>query len=55
VKAPGVTFFQYAFLEYTTNWIMPVFGFENLPGHSWRAFGTYEMVLNLGVSFPVGK
>jgi hypothetical protein len=51
-----VTFFQYVFLEYGNK--LDYARYTNLKiyqGTDKQAFGTYEMILNLGVSVPVGK
>ena len=50
------TFFHYAYLEYSNK--LDYARYTNLKiyqGTAKQAFGTYEMVLSLGVSFPVGK
>jgi hypothetical protein len=50
------TFFDYVFLEYTNK--LDYARYTNLKiyqGTTKQAFGTYEMILNLGVIFPVGK
>jgi len=50
------TFFQYAFLEYTNKLDYARYsGLKIYQGTAKQAFGTYEMILNLGVTFPVGK
>ena len=49
------TFFEYVFLEYTNK--IDYARYSNLKiyeGTAKHAFGTYEMMLNLGVTFPVG-
>jgi hypothetical protein len=51
-----VTFFQYVFLEYGNK--LDYARYTNLKiyqGTDKQAFGTYEMILNLGISLPVGK
>jgi hypothetical protein len=51
-----VTFFQYVYLEYANK--LDYARYTNLKiyqGTDKQAFGTYEMILNLGVSVPVGK
>lgn len=51
-----VTFFQYVYIEYANK--LDYARYTNLKiyqGTDKQAFGTYEMILNLGVSFPVGK
>jgi hypothetical protein len=50
------TFFHYVFIEYTNK--LDYARYTNLKiyqGTAKQAFGTYEMILNLGVTFPVGK
>jgi hypothetical protein len=50
------TFFKYVFLEYTNKLDYARYsGLKVYKGTAKQAFGTYEMVLNLGLSFPVGK
>jgi hypothetical protein len=56
--AVRATFFNYVFLEYTNK--LDYARYSNLKidksnGTAKQAFGTYEMILNLGVTFPVGK
>ena len=54
--AVRVTFFKYVYLEYTNK--LDYARYSNLKvyeGTARHAFGTYEMMLNLGVTFPVGK
>jgi len=49
------TFFNYVYLEYCNK--LDYARYSNLKvyeGTAKHAFGTYEMILNLGVSFPVG-
>lgn len=49
------TFFNYVFLEYASK--LDYARYSNLKvyqGKAKHAFGTYEMILNLGVTFPVG-
>jgi hypothetical protein len=51
-----VTFFQYVFVEYGNK--IDYARYTNLKiydGTDKQAFGTYEMILSLGVVFPVGK
>lgn len=51
-----VTFFQYVYIEYANK--LDYARYTNLKiyqGTDKQAFGTYEMILNLGISFPVGK
>lgn len=50
------TFFNYVYLEYCNK--IDYARYSNLKvyeGRARQAFGTYEMILNLGVTFPVGK
>ena len=50
------TFFNYVFLEYTNK--LDYARYSHLKvyeGTAKQAFGTYEMILNLGVTFPVGS
>jgi hypothetical protein len=49
------TFFQYVYLEYANK--LDYARYSNLKiyqGTAKHAFGTYEMILSLGVTFPVG-
>lgn len=51
-----VTFYKYVFLEYCNK--LDYARYSNLKsyeGTAKQAFGTYEMILNLGVTFPIGK
>jgi hypothetical protein len=51
-----VTFFQYVYVEYANK--LDYARYTNLKiyqGTDKQAFGTYEMILNLGISVPVGK
>jgi hypothetical protein len=51
-----LTFFQYVYLEYTNKLDYARYsGLKIYEGDAKQAFGTYEMILNLGLSFPVGK
>jgi hypothetical protein len=57
-----VTFFKYAYLEYCNKLDYARYSnlkiYDNPPtniGTAKQAFGTYEEILNLGVTFPVGK
>jgi hypothetical protein len=51
-----VTFFRYVYLEYTNKFDYARYsGLKIYEGTSKQAFATYEMILNLGLSFPVGK
>ena len=50
------TFFNYAFIEYCNK--LDYARYSNLKiykGTASHAFGTYEMIVNLGVTFPVGS
>jgi len=50
------TFFHYAYLEYSNK--VDYARYTNLKvyqGTAKQAFGTYEMILSLGVTFPIGK
>ena len=50
------TFFKYAFIEYANK--LDYARYSNLKiykGTAKHAFGTYEMILSMGVSLPVGK
>ncbi len=50
------TFFNYVYLEYCNK--LDYARYSNLnvfEGTAKHAFGTYEMILNLGVTFPVGS
>ena len=50
------TFFKHVFLEYTNKFDYARYaGLRIYKGNAKQAFGTYEMILNLGVSFPIGK
>jgi hypothetical protein len=50
------TFFKYVFLEYTNKFDYARYsGLRIYEGTAKQAFGTYEMILNLGFTFPVGK
>jgi hypothetical protein len=50
------TFFKYVYLEYTNKLDYARYsGLKIYDGKAKQAFGTYEMILNLGLSFPVGK
>jgi len=50
------TFFKYVYLEYTNKLDYARYsGLRIYEGTVKQAFGTYEMILNLGLSFPVGK
>jgi len=54
--AVRVTFFNYVYLEYCNK--LDYARYSNLKvydGTAKQAFGTYEMILNLGVTFPVGS
>ena len=50
------TFFKYAYLEFCNK--LDYAGYSNLKvykGTARQLFGTYEMILNLGITFPAGK
>ncbi len=50
------TFFHYVFLEYMNKLDYARYsGLKIYKGTAKQAFGTYEMNVNLGVTFPVGK
>ena len=50
------TFFKYAFLEYCVKADYARYsGLRVYKGTASQAFGTFEMILNLGVTFPMGK
>jgi len=50
------TFFHYVYLEYGNKLDYARYsGLQIYSGTAKHAFGTYEMILNLGLSFPVGK
>ncbi|MDR0792956.1 MAG: hypothetical protein LBE82_06585 [Chitinophagaceae bacterium] len=54
--AVRATFFKYVYLEYTNKLDYARYsGLRIYQGTARQAFGTYEMILNLGVTFPVGK
>jgi hypothetical protein len=51
-----VTFFKYAYLEYCNKYDYARYSnLEVRDGRAKQAFGTYEEILNLGVTYPVGK
>jgi hypothetical protein len=51
-----ITAFQYVFLEYSNKFDYARYsGLRIYKGTSKQAFGTYEMILSLGVTFPIGK
>jgi hypothetical protein len=53
--AVRATFFNYVFLEYSNK--LDYARYSNLKvynGTAKQAFGTYEMILSLGITFPVG-
>ncbi len=51
-----VTFFKYVYLEYTNKLDYARYsGLKIYDGKAKQAFGTYEMILNLGFTLPVGK
>jgi hypothetical protein len=50
------TFFQYAYLEYCNKFDYARYSHLDVyKGTARQAFGTYEMILNLGITFPMGK
>lgn len=50
------TFFNHVYLEYTNKLDYARYsGLRIYQGTAKQAFGTYEMILNLGLTFPVGK
>ncbi len=50
------TFFKYVYLEYCNKFDYARYSkLQVYEGHAKQAFGTYEMILNLGFTFPVGK
>jgi len=50
------TFFKHVYLEYTNKLDYARYsGLKIYKGTAHQAFGTYEMILNLGLTFPVGK
>jgi hypothetical protein len=50
------TFFHYVYLEYGNKLDYARYsGLKIYEGTARQAFGTYEMILSLGLSFPVGK
>jgi hypothetical protein len=50
------TFFKYVYLEYANKLDYARYsGLKIYQGTAKQAFGTYEMILNLGVTFPMGK
>jgi hypothetical protein len=50
------TFFKHVYLEYTNKLDYARYsGLRIYQGTAKQAFGTYEMMLNLGLTFPVGK
>jgi hypothetical protein len=54
--AVRATFFNYVYLEYTNKLDYARYsGLQIYEGTAKQAFGTYEMILNLGVTFPVGR
>jgi hypothetical protein len=51
-----VTFFRYVYLEYANKLDYARYsGLQIYEGTARQAFGTYEMILSLGVNFPIGK
>jgi hypothetical protein len=54
--AVRATFFRYVYLEYSNKLDYARYsGLKIYKGNAKQAFGTYEMILSLGFSFPVGK
>jgi hypothetical protein len=54
--AVRATFFKYIYLEYTNKLDYARYsGLRIYKGTAKQAFGTYEMILNLGLTIPVGK
>ncbi len=54
--AVRATFFKYAYLEFANK--VDYARYSNLKvyeGRAKQAFGTYELVLSLGFTFPTGK
>jgi hypothetical protein len=50
------TFFKYAFLEYSNKLDYARYsGLKIYEGTAKQAFGTYEMILSIGLNFPIGK
>jgi hypothetical protein len=50
------TFFKYVYLEYSNKLDYARYsGLKIYKGTASQAFGTYEMILNLGLDFPVNK
>jgi hypothetical protein len=50
------TFFKHVFLEYCNKLdYARYWGLRSYEGTTKQGFGTYEMILNLGVTFPMGK
>jgi hypothetical protein len=51
-----ISFFRYAYLEYANKLDYARYsGLQIYEGTARQAFGTYEMILSLGLIFPVGK
>jgi hypothetical protein len=51
-----ISFFKYVYLEYGNKLDYARYsGLRIYQGTARQAFGTYEMILSLGLSFPVGK
>jgi hypothetical protein len=50
-----ITFFKYIYIEYTNklDWA-DYYGLRLSTGTSHQAFGTYEMIGNIGITFPMG-
>lgn len=50
-----LTFFRHLYLEYTNKLVYANYwGLKIYKGKARQAFGTYEMIANLGASFPLG-
>jgi hypothetical protein len=50
------TFFKYVYLEYANKLDYARYsGLEVYEGKAHQAFGTYEMILSLGIRIPTGK
>jgi hypothetical protein len=51
-----VTFYKYVFLEYCNKLDYASYsGLKVYKGKARQSFGTYEQILNLGITFPMGK
>jgi hypothetical protein len=50
------TFFKFVYLEYTNKFDFASYsGLRIYDGSAHQSFGTYEMILNLGITFPGGR